>query len=204
MGDESITNPLANCTWCLILPAHPLLGCTRDPPHVTDGKFLGVTPPVPGVAGGIGSNGSYLGAPLIGETLIAFMDLNNRTQMEFLAGDANPSWWRDVYMKKGYEIHHVRTASRGMSNRISYSGAYACQDRTPHPVSSFGYGALHSAVAIVLEQYTLTHFCHHTPFDCSPPDGLRVAHRHANLAGGDRLQRSWTGTYGAIRPLGNH
>lgn len=61
----------------------------------TDGTFLGVTPPVPGTAGGIESNGSYAGKALTGKTAIAFMSLNNKTQMEFLAGDANASWWRD-------------------------------------------------------------------------------------------------------------
>jgi hypothetical protein len=40
-------------------------------------------------------------------TKIAFLRLNNETQMEFLAGEPNePSWWRDVYLQKGLEIHH--------------------------------------------------------------------------------------------------
>jgi hypothetical protein len=35
----------------------------------------------------------YLGKKLLGKTKIAFMDLNNMTKMEFLAGDpAEPSW----------------------------------------------------------------------------------------------------------------
>ena len=46
-----------------------------------DGTFLGVTPPVPGVAGGTDSNGSYAGEHLIGSTLIAFLSLNNKTQV---------------------------------------------------------------------------------------------------------------------------
>lgn len=36
------------------------------------------------------------------------MDLNNMTRMEFLAGQPDqPSWWRDVYLTKGYEVHHM-------------------------------------------------------------------------------------------------
>ena len=74
----------------------------------TYGAFLGVTPPVPGIAGGADSNGTYLGKALLGTTKIAFMQLNNETKMEFLAGDpAEPSWWRDVYMRRGYEVHHM-------------------------------------------------------------------------------------------------
>jgi hypothetical protein len=72
--------------------------------------LLGQPAPTPGVAGGAGSNGTYVvnGVPqkLIGTTLIAFMQLNNSTRMEFLAGDEGPSWWRDVYAAKGFEIHH--------------------------------------------------------------------------------------------------
>lgn len=75
------------------------------------GTLFGTTPPAPGIAGGIDSNGTYVnkGVPekLTGSTKIAFMGLNNRTNMEFLAGDPDhPSWWRDVYLAKGYEVHH--------------------------------------------------------------------------------------------------
>lgn len=74
----------------------------------TYGTLLGVEPPVPGIAGGPGSNGTYLGNPLVGTTKIAFMQLNNETKMEFLAGDPDhPSWWRDVYLRRGYEVHHM-------------------------------------------------------------------------------------------------
>ena len=72
--------------------------------------LLGAPAPVPGIAGGAGSNGTYIvaGVPqkLVGSTKIAFMQLNNLTRMEFLAGDQLPSWWRDVYLQKGFEIHH--------------------------------------------------------------------------------------------------
>lgn len=70
-------------------------------------SFLGTTAPAPGIAGGPASNGTYLGAPLIGTTKIAFMNVNNLTRVEFLAGEpSQPSWWRDVYLAKGYEVHH--------------------------------------------------------------------------------------------------
>lgn len=80
----------------------------------TVGKYatlLGIVPPVPGIAGGVVSNGTYVvdGVPqvLTGTTLIAFVELNNSTRMEFLAGNMSaPSWWRDVYLSKGLEIHH--------------------------------------------------------------------------------------------------
>jgi hypothetical protein len=75
------------------------------------GTLFGVTPPPSGIAGGPTSNGTYVvdGKPtkLVGTTKIAFLQLNNLTKMEFLAGDpATPSWWRDVYVKKGLEVHH--------------------------------------------------------------------------------------------------
>ena len=74
--------------------------------------FLGEAAPPPGVAGGPDSNGTYVidGAPhrLAGTTKIAFLTLNNHTRMEYLAGDpAQPSWWRDVFLKKGIEVHHM-------------------------------------------------------------------------------------------------
>lgn len=70
--------------------------------------LLGVPVPPSGVAGGPGSNGTYNGKPLVGTTKIAFMPLNNATHMEILAGDpAQPSWWRDVYLARGFEIHHM-------------------------------------------------------------------------------------------------
>lgn len=63
---------------------------------------------MPGIAGGPDSNGTYLGKQLLGTTKIAFMALNNQTRMEFLAGEpSEPSWWRDVYLAKGYEVHHM-------------------------------------------------------------------------------------------------
>lgn len=76
------------------------------------GTLFGVTPPTPSIAGGNTSNGTYVidgvPQPLSGTTKIAFMNLNNDTRMEFLAGDpATPSWWRDVYLDKGKEIHHM-------------------------------------------------------------------------------------------------
>ena len=77
------------------------------------GKFLGVTPPSPNeIAGGPDSNGTYIvdgvAQRLVGTTKIAFLHLNNYTQMEFLAGDPSaPSWWRDVYLLKGFEVHHM-------------------------------------------------------------------------------------------------
>ncbi len=75
------------------------------------GTLFGVTPPSPGLAGGVDSNGTYVlkGVPqrLTGTTKIAFLSLNNQTRMEFLAGDPDhPSWWRDVFLAKGYEVHH--------------------------------------------------------------------------------------------------
>jgi hypothetical protein len=70
-------------------------------------SFLGVAAPTPGIAGGPDSNSSYLGRKLLGTTKIAFLQLNNLTRMEFLAGEPDqPSWWRDVYLDKGLEIHH--------------------------------------------------------------------------------------------------
>jgi hypothetical protein len=74
----------------------------------TYSKLLGQAVPEIGIAGGIPANGTYLGKQLTGTTKIAFMDLNSMTRMEFLAGDPDhPSWWRDVFNKKGYEIHHM-------------------------------------------------------------------------------------------------
>jgi hypothetical protein len=70
-------------------------------------SFLGTTAPAPGIAGGPDSNGTYMGKPLLGTTKIAFLDLNNDTRVEFLAGEpSQPSWWRDVYLEKGFEVHH--------------------------------------------------------------------------------------------------
>jgi len=70
--------------------------------------FLGVSVPSAGIVGGIPANGTYLGKQLTGTTKIAFMDMNNMTRMEFLAGEpSQPSWWRDVYNKKGFEVHHM-------------------------------------------------------------------------------------------------
>ena len=69
--------------------------------------FLGVVAPATGIAGGPDSNGTYRGNHLVGTTKIAFLDLNNNTRMEFLAGEpSQPSWWRDVYLDKGLEVHH--------------------------------------------------------------------------------------------------
>ena len=46
--------------------------------------------------------------PLTGTTKIAFLDLNNMTRIEVLAGEKDqPSWWRDVYDRRGREIHHM-------------------------------------------------------------------------------------------------
>jgi len=73
----------------------------------TYARFLGLPVPTQDVSGGPGSNGTYMGKRLTGSTKIAFISLNNGTQMEFLAGDAQPSWWRDVYLQKGYEVHHM-------------------------------------------------------------------------------------------------
>ena len=71
-------------------------------------SLLGQAVPSIGLAGGVDANGTYLGKPLCGETKIAFMDLNQMTRLEFLSGDpTEPSWWRDVYNKKGKEIHHM-------------------------------------------------------------------------------------------------
>ncbi len=70
-------------------------------------SLLGEVAPTPGIAGGPDSNSTYLGQKLLGTTKIAFLQLNNLTRMEFLAGEPNqPSWWRDVYLDKGLEIHH--------------------------------------------------------------------------------------------------
>ena len=34
--------------------------------------------------------------------------MNNNTRVEFLAGEpSQPSWWRDVYLARGFEVHHV-------------------------------------------------------------------------------------------------
>jgi len=76
------------------------------------GTLFGVAPPAVGVAGGPTTNGTYVVGgvpqPLVGTTKIAFMQLNALTKMEFLAGDpAQPSWWRDVYLHKGLEVHHM-------------------------------------------------------------------------------------------------
>merc|ERR1711879_66451 len=69
--------------------------------------LLGVDVPNQSIAGGKPANGTYLGKPLLGTTKIAFLPLNEATQMEFLAGDPDhPNWWRDVYNKRGFEIHH--------------------------------------------------------------------------------------------------
>jgi hypothetical protein len=60
------------------------------------------------MTGGPSANGTYNGQPLVGTTKIAFFDLNAGTRMEILAGDPDqPSWWRDVYNKKGFEVHHM-------------------------------------------------------------------------------------------------
>eukprot|EP00039_Didymoeca_costata_P010218 m.136941 g.136941 ORF g.136941 m.136941 type:complete len:213 (-) comp14741_c0_seq7:50-688(-) len=71
-------------------------------------NMLGQDVPKIGRAGGLDSNGTYLGKRLLGTTKIAFLNLNNMTYMEFLSGDPDyPSWWRDVYNVKGKEIHHM-------------------------------------------------------------------------------------------------
>jgi len=73
----------------------------------TYSTFLGLAVPTPGIAGGPDSNSTYLGRKLMGTTKIAFLQLNNNTRLEFLAGQPDqPSWWRDVYLEKGFEIHH--------------------------------------------------------------------------------------------------
>ena len=36
------------------------------------------------------------------------MQLNNLTKVEILAGEpGQPSWWRDVYLDRGFEVHHM-------------------------------------------------------------------------------------------------
>ena len=74
----------------------------------TYANMLGEPVPTIGLAGGPTSNGTYLGKQLMGSTKIAFLRLNNQTMMEFLAGQPDqPSWWRDVYNKRGKEVHHM-------------------------------------------------------------------------------------------------
>ena len=71
-------------------------------------NMLGLQPPAPGIAGGPTSNSTYLGKLLQGITLISFLPMNNNTRVEFLAGEpSQPSWWRDVYLARGFEVHHV-------------------------------------------------------------------------------------------------
>jgi len=68
--------------------------------------MLGVAAPTTGTAGGNGT-GTYLGKRLMGTTKIAFLQLNNDTRVEFLAGVPwEGSWWRDVFLDKGVEVHH--------------------------------------------------------------------------------------------------
>lgn len=39
---------------------------------------------------------------------IAFFELNNGTKMEILGGEPDqPSWWRDIYLERGYVTHHM-------------------------------------------------------------------------------------------------
>jgi hypothetical protein len=71
-------------------------------------SLLGQAVPTPDIAGGLASNGTYLGRPLEGTTKIAFLHLNNFTRVEFLAGDPDKqSWWREVYDARGEEVHHM-------------------------------------------------------------------------------------------------
>merc|ERR1712232_1489369 len=60
------------------------------------------------ISGGKDSNGTYLGKRLLGRTKLAFKNLTSQMQVEILAGDPDqPSWWRDVYNQRGFEIHHA-------------------------------------------------------------------------------------------------
>ena len=43
--------------------------------------------------------------------------------MEFLAGDVNPSWWRDVYRIKGMEVHHMGYALVNYPPPLSHTRA---------------------------------------------------------------------------------
>jgi hypothetical protein len=71
-------------------------------------SMLGQKAPDVGIAGGLPANGTYLGNRLKGTTKIAFLDLNSKAKIELLAGDPDhPSWWRDVYNRKGKEAHHM-------------------------------------------------------------------------------------------------
>ena len=58
-----------------------------ETPHYLESFIEAILRTVPGIAGGPGSNGTYLGKPLLGTTKIAFLELNNDTRVEFLAGD---------------------------------------------------------------------------------------------------------------------
>lgn len=41
----------------------------------------------------------------MGSTKIGFMQANQMTKIEFLAGEPGvPSWWLDVYTKRGMEV----------------------------------------------------------------------------------------------------
>jgi len=64
------------------------------------------------ISGGKDSNGTYLGKRLLGRTKLAFKNLTEystgQMQVEILAGDPDqPSWWRDVYHQRGFEIRHM-------------------------------------------------------------------------------------------------
>jgi hypothetical protein len=39
---------------------------------------------------------------------IAFLDLNEKTYLEFLCADESPSWWREVFVdQRGLNVHHM-------------------------------------------------------------------------------------------------
>ena len=70
--------------------------------------LFGVPLPPIRTAGGLPANGTYLGQRLRATTLQAFLPGNNGTRIEFLAGEPSlPSWWRDVYLARGLEVHHT-------------------------------------------------------------------------------------------------
>lgn len=87
--------------------------------------FLGVAQPSTGSAGGNGT-GTYFGRRLLGTTKIAFLDLNNHTRVEFLAGEpSEPSWWRDVYLNKGVEVHHQGYVLPAGTDVWAYASAFS-------------------------------------------------------------------------------
>ena len=77
--------------------------------------MLGVEQPETGTTAGPDSNSTYLpnagkGKPekMVASSKIVFLELNDQTKMEFLGAEPQyHSWWQDVYLAHGQEIHHM-------------------------------------------------------------------------------------------------